>query len=49
MRLRQQPSKLDLLILRELGHVPSNTAGAEVRFPAIAPPFDLEGLQIWLP
>jgi hypothetical protein len=41
LRLRNQPSKLDLLILRELGHVPSNTAGAELRFSAHAPPFDL--------
>ncbi len=40
LRYRQALSKLDLLILDELGYVPASKAGAELRFDVIATAYE---------
>jgi len=46
LRLRQQLSKLDLLILDELGYVPASKAGAELLFDVIATAYERYSLIV---
>jgi DNA replication protein DnaC len=46
LRLRQQLSKLDLLILDELGYVPASKAGAELLFDVIATAYERHSLLV---
>ena len=46
LRLRQQPAKLDLLILDELGYVPASKAGAELLFDVIATAYERNSLIV---
>jgi DNA replication protein DnaC len=46
LRLRQQLSKLDLLILDELGYVPASKAGAELLFDVIATAYERNSLIV---
>jgi DNA replication protein DnaC len=44
LRLRSQLSKLDLLILDELGYVPASKAGAELLFDVIATAYERQSV-----
>jgi DNA replication protein DnaC len=46
LRRRQQPGKLDVLILDELGDVPAGNAGAELLFDVIATASESQGVIV---
>jgi DNA replication protein DnaC len=45
-RLKTQLSKLDLLVLHELGYVPATTVGAELLFDAIATAYERSSVMV---
>ncbi len=46
LRLRKQISKLDPLILDELGHGPANTVGSELLFDVISSAYERQSLIV---